>query len=463
MSLLTKILGKKIEQKSNPVGSLLYMTGQYRGSFGDPQTYITMGYNKNPTIRECVDIIAVGAAGVKFCLKQRNADGTTEEIDQHPILDLLDRPNPTQTKREFFREFFTSRLVTGNGFLIADQLTPQSPPVELWNIPARAVQIMASDTGIPSSYKFVGMRGNKEFEVNPITGMSQIYHSKEMNLIDNLFGISPLTAARVWVDVGNEGAEWNAALLENGCQASGVLKKTGTPLTDTQYSQIKQRFEKENQGSRNAGVPMILDNGLDWTQTGINPKDMDFQNSLNYSDKKICGIYRVPYVLLSPDASTFNNVENARRILWEDTIASFLDNFLDSFDNWILPKYTGKDAATNIFLEANYDDVPAFQIKKQQQSDRVQALLTGGVLTRNEARQQLGYEEIDVPEADEIYIPSTMVPLDSVNDAVNSAIDNTSKLFLDDNQPDPQEDDNADTAAKGKAKTKANRGRSKKT
>lgn len=450
MGFFNKSFKKNIETKSNPIGSLLYVTGAYRGNFARAENFIKLGYEKNPTIKECVDIIAGGAASVNFELKRLLPDGTYEDIDDHPVLRLINRPNPTQTKVKFFQTFFTNYLVTGNSFLIADQVSDNLPPTELWNIPVAGIQIMPSDTGVPISYKFTGVRGNKIFPVNPITGMSQIFHSKTISLIDSLYGISPLMAGRVWIDMANEGAEWNAGLVQNGCQASGVLKKTGTPLTDAQYSQITKRWEKDHQGSKNAGVPMILDNGLEWTELGKTPKDMDFNTSIDYSDKKICGIYGVPYVLLSPDASTFNNVENARRILWEDTITKYLDDFLDSFDDWLLAKYPDTEG---MVLKACYDDVAAFQQQKKEQADRIDGMVEKGIITRNEAREALGYEKLPNPEADEIYIPANLVPLGQANDTINNAVDTTSQLYLNQN----------DTTSKSNSKAKASGKRIKKT
>lgn len=410
MNPFAKIFSKKIEQKSNPVGSVMITPDVYRSSFGRLEDYISQAYERNPTVAECVNMIASGAAEPIIRLKRQLPDGTCEEITNHPVLDLIDRPNPTQTRNEFFQQFFASRLVLGNAFMVADQINDRAAPVELWNLNALAMSIMPSVTGVPKSYRFRGVSGDKEFAVNNITGAGQVYHSRNLNLglTDALWGVSPLISGRAWIDVSNEGAEWNASLLQNNAKPSGILKKTGAAMTAQQYQQIKDRFEQDYQGARNSGVPMILDNGLEWQEMSINPKDMDFQASLNFSDKKICGIYRIPYVLLSPDASTFNNVENARRILWEDIIAPFLNNFLDSFDNWLLPKY--KDTQ-GMFFEADYSSIPAFQIKEAQQADRVQALLEKGVITRNEARKMLGFDDLDIPEANEIYIQSSLIPL----------------------------------------------------
>lgn len=458
--VLDRFFKRKHETKENPVAKLLFTGATYTSSFTTLQDFIDAAFEKNPTVSEVVTMIASGAASVKIKLKRRMGEEEPEEVKDHPVLSLLDRPNPTQTRKEFFEQSFTARLVTGNAFLISSQLNPTSPPVELWNLLTSAVSIKPGETGIPAAYKFQSVRGMMEFPVNPINGQSPIYHSKNVQLKNDLFGMPPLKSGAVWVDVSNEGGEWNASLLANGASPSGILKKTTTGVwTDQQYKQIKDRWESNHQGTKNAGIPMILE-GMDWVQMGFNPKDMDFERTMNYSDKKICGIYRVPYVLLSPDASTFNNVQNARRILWEDVIAPFLNNFLDSFDNWLLPKYKNTE---DMYFEADYSCVPAYQAMEAEKAERVINMRDKGIITINEAREMLGLDKVEAPEADEIYIQSSQIPLTTDNTLTDQALAETEK-FNNRNQNDNADTEGAATAGdSGKPPKAARKAAGKKT
>jgi len=51
------------------------------------------------------------------------------------------------------------------------------------------------------------------------------------------------------------------------------------------------------------------------------------------------------------------------------------------------------------------NDIPGLQPELQEQANYAVALVNGGVITPNEARKTLAFEESDDPEMDEIRIP----------------------------------------------------------
>ena len=55
------------------------------------------GYLKNAIVYRCVNEISKGASSVPFVLKMGD-----QIIEEHPLIDLLMRPNPLQSYSEFF-------------------------------------------------------------------------------------------------------------------------------------------------------------------------------------------------------------------------------------------------------------------------------------------------------------------------------------------------------------------------
>ena len=45
---------------------------------------------------------------------------TGEEIKEHEVLNLLNRPNPLRTREEFLFEYYVFKSVFGNAFYIRD-------------------------------------------------------------------------------------------------------------------------------------------------------------------------------------------------------------------------------------------------------------------------------------------------------------------------------------------------------
>ena len=59
------------------------------------------GYMKNSIVYRCVNEISKGASAVPYMLKA----GDTV-IEDHPLLNLINRPNPLQSHSEFFSSIF---------------------------------------------------------------------------------------------------------------------------------------------------------------------------------------------------------------------------------------------------------------------------------------------------------------------------------------------------------------------
>ena len=71
------------------------------------------GYMKNSIVYRCVNEIAKGASAVPFMVKAGD-----QVLDSHPIVTLLNRPNPLQSHSEFFNSTFGFLLLSGNAYIL---------------------------------------------------------------------------------------------------------------------------------------------------------------------------------------------------------------------------------------------------------------------------------------------------------------------------------------------------------
>ena len=85
-----------IEQKnSNMMG--YFGVGTEEAKTYKYQDLAKEGYLKNAIVYRCVNEISKGASAVPFVVKAGD-----QIIEQHPLIDLLNRPNPLQSYSEFF-------------------------------------------------------------------------------------------------------------------------------------------------------------------------------------------------------------------------------------------------------------------------------------------------------------------------------------------------------------------------
>jgi HK97 family phage portal protein len=152
---------------------------------------------------------------------------------------------------------------------------------------------------------------------------------------------------------------------------------------------MREHFRDRVQGEENAGgVPMMF-GGAKWTPVDNNPRDMDFLNTQKEMAKLIAAAYGVPLPLIDNDASTFNNMEQAKERFYTDTLIPMFRGFLNSFGNWLLPMFE-----EGLFFAINMDDIPALEASRGRLFDRMVKAKQAGIITVDEARAAIGYDEM---------------------------------------------------------------------
>ena len=375
--------------------------------------YAKEGYQENAIVHRCIQLISNSASSVKLDV----FDGDTK-LDNHELISLLQRPNPTQSGIEFFSSMYSFLMISGNSYILRDSDTMR-PPNELYLLRPDRIQIKSSQTAIPSSYDYVidGVTINK-YAVDQTNGLSQIKHIKLWNPIDDYYGLSPIMASAYNIDQHNLAGLHNVALLKNGATPSGYLKfqptdETGmsTQLTDDQRARLLEDLEFRFQGTHNSGRPMLLEGNFDYKQLGLSPKDMDFLDLLNLSAREIALCFGVPAQLIGiPEANTYSNMETAKLGLYEETIIPLLKRVESDLNEYLSPLYSG-----DINIRYDLDSIPAMAEKRKQVYENVVQGVQAGILTRNEARDRLGLEEVS--GGDDLYIPSNLFPIGETMDS----------------------------------------------
>ena len=289
-----------------------------------------------------------------------------------------------------------------------------TPPTELYNLRPDRIKIQTGQRAMPTAYDYI-ISGQvvERYEVDQATGDSKIKHIKMFNPLDDYYGMSPIQASSVDIDQHNLANKHNVNLLQNGARPSGAVifnpkDETGgnVQLSENQRSQLQSDINSRFSGTNNAGRPMLLEGDFDWKEMGLSPKDMDFIQLKNMSAKDIALVYGVPSQLIGiPDSQTYSNFAEAKLALYNETIIPLLDKIQGDLNEWLVPQFN--DEALE--LRYDIDSIPAMAEQRRRVFESVTAGVKDGILTRNEAREQLGYEPID--GADSLMVPANLMPL----------------------------------------------------
>ena len=367
------------------------------------------GYQENAIVYRCVNEIANGASAVKFNLMRGD-----QPIDDHPLLDLIMRPNPMCSQSEFFQIVYSYLLLSGNSYILKTG-PEEREPQELYTLRPDRMRIVPSQRMIPSAFEYVvNGQVSASYNVDTSTGKSDVKQIKLFNPLDDYYGLSPLKAASADIDQHNLSNKHNVMLLMNGARPSGAViyrpkDEAGnmTMLTDSQREMLRSDLAKRFEGSANSGRTMVLEGDFDYKEMGLTPKDMDFTGMKNFSARDIALCFGVPSQLVGiPDANTYSNMQEARLALYEETIIPLLKHIQSDLNEWLVPIY-GDD----LELKYDIDSIPAITERRRMIYDNVISAVDKGIITRNEARERLGLEPIN--GGDDVYIGANLFPLGS--------------------------------------------------
>jgi hypothetical protein len=241
-----------------------------------------------------------------------------------------------------------------------------------------------------------------------------VKHTKLWNPLDDHYGCSPLSAAAVEVDQHNLSSKHNINLLNNGARPSGAVvfkpkddSGLQVNLSEAQRQQLLTDINNRFSGTQNSGRPLLLEGDFDWKEMGLSPKDMDFLNLKHMSATDIAMCFGVPSQLVGvPDAQTYANVAEARLALYEETIIPMLRLVQSDMNEWLFPQYDER-----LEFEYDIDAIPALAERRRRIYENISQAVQHGIITRNEAREQIGLSPIE--GGDDIYISATLFPLGS--------------------------------------------------
>ena len=342
--------------------------------------YITEAHSKIVWVYSCVTQIATATSSVPWMLYRRGRAGRMLEIEQHPILDMLNiKANNFMSGRDFIDLWATYLAIEGKFF--AEYINPISP--------RELVPLYPHYTKpIPGKEEFVN--GFKYDMYKPIYyDKNEVLWSKFNDPNDIYEGLSPIKALSRTIDTENEAVDWNKNTLQNAGVPAGMLSviNPSPELIDN----LKDEWRKRYGGSKNARVPLVLNaDRAQYQQLGLSSIDMDFLAQRKVNRTEICSAFGVPSQLVGdPEGQTYSNFSEAVKSFWENTvIPRYLEHIKDKLQSDLLPRY-----GDNLVLSYDVSGISSLRESQDSLTTRTINLWKNGLIKRNEARFALEYEE----------------------------------------------------------------------
>jgi len=331
---------------------------------------------------------------------KRESDGTRtlQPFDEHAF--LFRQPNGYTTWNMLINRFITHRNLWGNGLLKINMVT-RGPG---------AGNVKSIEPIHPSLLQKIEVENGKaKYIINNKDGKSVevpgelILHLPGLG--DSLMGKSVIQHAKE--DIGLEFAlqrYGNTIYKEGGDPRGAMFLKHN--LNGKQITEMM----KAVQDQRKNGKTMIIPSDGDYKQFSMKPADAEFISSRSFNVNTIARWFGVPPWKIAhlQDGATFNNIEAQGIAFLQDTLAPIVSAIEAEFNNKIFDNEYFMEFDMNSYLRAD----------SHARAEQYRTGIQNGYYTINEVRKENGMNPIE--GGDKAYIQKNMMPIDKVDDIINS-------------------------------------------
>lgn len=361
------------------------------------------------------DAIAQEVSKIEFELFTVGLSGgeiVYNEVVSHPLLDLLDKPNPETTKADAMYVIQSHKKLAGDAFWL--KIRNGKQVVALRSLPPDKIILnlktpTETDPTAIDSYQYKDTIGGNRIDVT--YKPEDIIHFKKPNPNNAFRGLGAVEALAETIDLDNLTSETTKKFFQNGAITNFVLS-TDTKINDDQLKRLKAELKAQYTGASKAYQTMILGGGLKPVDVSYSNKDQEFLGQLEwYRDKIMYGFGNTKASLGMID--DVNRASHEGSIIeWQrNTVKPDMQSIVATLNEFLVPEF-GKNLVLGFC-----DPVPE---DRSDDIEEVKALYPVGIITLDEAREAIGLDPVEDGTGDQFYSPRPQVDPSTTGDS-NSA------------------------------------------
>jgi HK97 family phage portal protein len=323
-----------------------------------------------------------------------------DRVEEHPLLDILNKPNEFQTGLQFWGLYQKYRDLLGSAFIwvetAGDVFNPKAVKGLHLLFPP-SVKVEFEDGRIEKYVYRTEGGGTIEF---PAEQVIYLYTPDPKRPAQ---GMSLLTAGARAIDAEVQLATYHSNVIRNGGNVGNIMTFKTPNLTEAQVKQLKEQYTAQYSEAKNAGKPMFLGGEADIKKLGLNPDELAYLESKRMVLDEIVMMTGVPKSILGlTTGETFANADASIAIFLRETIKPLLTDLVTTLDWRFIPED----------MELKFTDPTPENVELRLKE--TETGVRNGYMTINEAREKNGLEPL--PEGDVILVPFSVIPLDRVGE-----------------------------------------------
>ena len=334
-------------------------------------------------------------------VKRKKSKGIVDIVDDHPMIDLIQKPNPFYADIVLWWGIVLSLLLDGNAYLLIVR-NGYRTPTELWYVP----HWMMDPRRRPRSNNFIDYYryspggGYAPIEIDP----EDVVHVRHgINPRNLMKGVAPLDSAIREIFMDNEASAFVSALLKNMGVPGVVISPKGGAMAAPGDVEATKAWFQESFGGDNRGRPLVMGAPTEVSPYGFNPQQMNMSESRDVAEERICALLGIPAAVVGFGAGLQSTkvgatMEEMRKLAWHNGVLPLLRLISDELQRSLLPMFGN---SKGLSVDWDTDDVKALQEDEDKKAERWSKLAAGGLVKISEAREAFG---LDVDDSHQIYL-----------------------------------------------------------
>lgn len=231
----------------------------------------------------------IGTSAAEYELQVLNSAG--EPIKNHPLINLVDHPNPKQNKSDFIHTWAMQRIIFGEAFIYKAKGEVSKKTKEIYLLNPTAVELVVE------SGELVGYILHKSNGDRLPLDVSEVYHDKKPNPFNEWRGMSIVEQAAVYSNTELTTAEFTLNYIRNNASPSGIVSLPN--MTSDTFKQFAAQWRENYEGPKNAGkTAFIRGEGVDFKAVGATLQDIDQKVTREMAKEDVLMMLEVPSAIL---------------------------------------------------------------------------------------------------------------------------------------------------------------------
>ncbi len=369
--------------KSNPLASFAYRDGEEGGIIARPANPDIVGQAqvKEPWVYVACNVLGRNLSAAPLIVEELrtvNSEAVWEESTENDLSRMITRPNPVEPMDVVLWKTVLSMMI-GDAYWIYDPIDNEVYHTH------------------PSFVTRIGEGETPDYEIRRGARTTRVPYDDMMHFAmpsnkNDFYGQSPIEPIAESIDTNYFYRRHMKNFFKRGAVPGGILK-TDQGLADGDADKMRKEWERIHGGVDQAYRISILEAGLSYQEVTAPIGELMNETLTKMTREEILAVFGIPPVFAGIfDEANYANSKEQKIFLWENTILPLQRIIVGYLNIQLVPRFGDPE---RLRLKFDTSEIQALRHDKDAEMKRLRMGTDGGIITVNEAREELGKEPVE--------------------------------------------------------------------